>query len=115
MTTIELVAGNTVPITFVHMVGEDAKDIPEGHDMKVGLFKEHGSEILSYSFVGGDIARVGEGIYLLTLPHNTTKHFSGIILMAAVIYNQDCSVVKHCGEPVGLSFVPAKMNKAIEQ
>lgn len=110
----EIIAGNTLPITIVHMMGDVPEDLPEGYDLKVGFYRPHGSNILTYSLLNGSMDHVGTGVYQVILSHDVTKFFSGEVMMDSVIYNADKSVVKHASETIMLEVSHREMNKTFE-
>lgn len=115
MTQIERVAGDTFPIIYKHRQDGQIADLPEAYDYMIGLHKENGETITTFSYQNGDIIRTDVGTYVWRISHELSKKLKDIVVIEMVVYSADLSYVHHCNEPVHLKVIPSFMNEKIAE
>ena len=109
----EVIAGDTFPIIYRHRQNGQIADLPVGYDYMIGLHKENGENITTFSYQNGDIERTELGTYVWKISHDLSKQLKGTVVVEMVVYSADLSYVHHCNEPIQLKVIPSFMNEKI--
>lgn len=119
----EITAGDTFAITYKHKQNNVIADMPEAYDLVIGLRRENGMAIASYSYQDGEIKHEeGTGIYRWQISHEVSKSLNSdptkkqieVVIVEMTVYSADYSFVQHCNESIQLFVAPSYMNDVID-
>ena len=114
MTKKEITAGDTFAVVYKHKPDGTIVDMPEAYDLAIGLRRENGEFIASFSYQAGDIVKTDTGVYRWEISHDLSKSLEGVVIIEMTVYSADYSFVQHCNEYIQLVVTPSFMNSVID-
>ena len=110
----EITAGDTFAVVYKHKPDGELVDMPDAYDIAIGLRRESGESIASFSYQDGDIEKTDTGTYRWQIGHELSKSLEGVVIIEMTVYSVDYSFVQHCNEYIQLVVTPSLMNEVID-
>lgn len=106
--------GDAFSLVFQYKEDGEAKPLPTGYDLIVGIYGMTGTLLKSAKLSAGTITLRANGTYEMPVTHSESMSMLGQVTMELTIKNADGSLVDHSSEVVTMNFEPRRNNALLD-